>query len=443
MGGRKIPGGLLRRLIWVVTEADDRFGLERPVQMINRVPAQNHERVRRVLLLFFKFPQVRRASIRGRKQGQSAAKGAERAIDLMGNQVNFDRLILPHDYQRFPGMIPKILCAFGNPLRIHALGNRNRRTRERRRNRRRHFAHAAGGQTEPMIGAGAGEREQRFHRVEAIHAAVLGLAALGKSGDVAVSIVFGADKIAVERQDDLRLIVVEQRPHRLAEGLGGGALREAGINRIASVPAGPGKFIGDDFLQACPRGRRAAFGEEGEPCALICSEFLREIFKELQRLIARNDLAIAGKMPGAVRIVQVQDGGLGIAVGAAIAAGIERIALHLDRATFVGFGHQRNSAAAGRHGRRVKFRFSVNVIGRLLAKRLQLFLGSAAARTHHAQARQHHGGGHDLDEMAARHGIGQFAGALGELALQPLLELRSVGQFIQTAPVTASGGGRG
>ena len=79
---------------------------------------------------------------------------------------------------------------------------------------------------------------------------------------------------------------------------------------------------------------------------------------------------------------------------------------------------------------------------RLLAERLQFFLGPAAARAHNAQARERERRGHDFDKMPPRHRVGELARALGKLAFQPLLEIRRVAQFIQAAPVTAATQGR-
>ena len=143
---------------------------------------------------------------------------------------------------------------------------------------------------------------------------------------------------------------------------------------------------------------------------------------------------------GAVGIVKIQDGSLRVTVGAAVAAGEFGVALQFDGPAFVGFGHQRDRAGARRHGRRIIFRFAIDVIFRLLAERLQFFLRPAAARAHHAQARQRERRGHDLDEVPAGNTVLELARALRKFAMQPLLELRRVRQFIQAAPVTAARG---
>ena len=49
-----------------------------------------------------------------------------------------------------------------------------------------------------MIRARAGEREQRFHRVKPVHAAIFHFAAFDEAGDIIMRIIFAADEIAVE-----------------------------------------------------------------------------------------------------------------------------------------------------------------------------------------------------------------------------------------------------
>ena len=69
-----------------------------------------------------------------------------------------------------------------------------------------------------------------------------------------------------------------------------------------------------------------------------------------------------------------------------------------------------------------------------------MFLRPAAARAERRHARQRKRRGHDLQEMAAALAVfHHFARARRKFAVQPVLELRRVGQFVQAAPVTAAG----
>ena len=101
---------------------------------------------------------------------------------------------------------------------------------------------------QPVIRVRAGKREQRFHGVKPAHP-LARLAAGGKLADVIVRVILAAEKIAVQRQDDLRLVEMENRLHRLAERLRRRALMDAGINRVVGEPLRFRKFVGDDFLQ--------------------------------------------------------------------------------------------------------------------------------------------------------------------------------------------------
>src|ERR1035438_2639150 len=98
-----------------------------------------------------------------------------------------------------------------------------------------------------MIRVCASQSEKRFHRIKTAHA-VARFAAGGKFTDVIVRVVLAAEKIAVERQDDLRLVEMENRAYRLAERLRCRVMVDAGINRIVSEPARLRKFPGGDLL---------------------------------------------------------------------------------------------------------------------------------------------------------------------------------------------------
>ena len=75
---------------------------------------------------------------------------------------------------------------------------------------------------------------------------------------------------------------------------------------------------------------------------------------------------------------------------------------------------------------------------RLLAERLQFLLRPPTTRARQTQPRQCERRGHDFQELAAVLAIRHFARPLRKFTMQPVLELRRVGQFVQAAPVTSS-----
>jgi hypothetical protein len=158
-----------------------------------------------------------------------------------------------------------------------------------------------------MIRVRAGEREQRFHRVKPAHA-IARLAAGGEFADVIVRVVLAAEKIAVERQDDFRLVEMEHRLDRLAKRLRGRALVDAGINRVVSEPLRFRKFLRDDFLQPRARRRGAAFREKRQTFAWLAENFLRQLVEEISTLRrAKLQFAVMLEMPRAVGIVKIQE----------------------------------------------------------------------------------------------------------------------------------------
>src|ERR1035437_7391663 len=89
--------------------------------------------------------------------------------------------------------------------------------------------------SQPMIRIRASQSEQRFNRVKPAHP-LARLAAGGKFADVIVRVVLTAEKIAVERQNDLRLVEIENWTDGLAKRLRRRTLMNAGINRVVSEP---------------------------------------------------------------------------------------------------------------------------------------------------------------------------------------------------------------
>src|SRR5882724_23703 len=69
-----------------------------------------------------------------------------------------------------------------------------------------------------MIRICTSQSEKRFHCIKPTHA-VARFASSGKFADVIVRVVFTAEKIAVKRQDDFRLVEIENRTDRLPERL--------------------------------------------------------------------------------------------------------------------------------------------------------------------------------------------------------------------------------
>ena len=167
------------------------------------------------------------------------------------------RLAITGDHERLARARFQIFRALGNPFRINPGRLRDVADihAQFRRNGRRDLNHHACWQTQAMIRADAGKREERFHRVQAAHRifGLLNFPPLGKATDVVVRVFLAADEIAVERENRLRLVVAEDRLDRLAERLGGRALMHVGINRVIQKPLRLRELLGNLLVQPPPR----------------------------------------------------------------------------------------------------------------------------------------------------------------------------------------------
>src|SRR2546423_511598 len=83
-----------------------------------------------------------------------------------------------------------------------------------------------------------------------------------------------------------------------------------------------------------------------------------------------------------------------------------------------------DSAAARWHSGRVKLRDAVHVIFGHFAEGIDSLLGAAAAGSAEPKTGEQERGRHDFHEMPAGDRVGPFAGAGGELPLEPILKLR-------------------
>jgi hypothetical protein len=160
------------------------------------------------------------------------------------------------------------------------------------------------------------------------------------------------------------------------------------IDRLVHIPARLRKFPGDQLLHPHPRRRRVAFEQKAQSFAAGGFRPFRKLAQAIKGRIGCGVVSAPNEAPRAVGIVQIQNGGLGPSVGAAVAAGKERVALQLDRPAFIRPREQRHGPAARRHGRRIILRGAVNVVFRLFAERLEMFHGPAATAAGQAHPRE-------------------------------------------------------
>src|SRR4051812_37835903 len=102
-----------------------------------------------------------------------------------------------------------------------------------------------------MVRVHSSQREQAFYGVEAVHffARLLLLPVLDELANVAVSVFFVADEIAIERQNCSGFVDLIIRIVRLTERRGCRTV-SAQINWFKTEPTCGGKFFGDDLLKA-------------------------------------------------------------------------------------------------------------------------------------------------------------------------------------------------
>ena len=205
------------------------------------------------------------------------------------------------------------------------------------------------GEAQAMVGVHAGRRERRLDDVEAAHRVVRAVRELATGGEVPGRLDvagLGAEEVAVEREDDLRLRVIGDDVDDLAEG---DARALAGVRVVHRGPHVDLRLreLGEDRVaEADERGRRGGLDEEAELRAAIGLRGARRLGEDRvelgpggllmggDSLCGRNTTA-AERLDRAIGVVELEDGGLRPEVGRAIARGMVGVALDLGRAALV------------------------------------------------------------------------------------------------------------
>ncbi len=65
-----------------------------------------------------------------------------------------------------------------------------------------------------MVSTSTGERKERFHSINPAHAAIFYFTAFGKTRDVIVCVLLATEKIAIKRQNNFRLVEMENGTNR-------------------------------------------------------------------------------------------------------------------------------------------------------------------------------------------------------------------------------------
>ena len=244
-----------------------------------------------------------------------------------------------------------------------------------------------------------------------------------------------AQEIRVERENDVGVFQLVLRVGVAAESRLGGGHRGVAIDRLP-LDQFRGWVFGLDLLPLrSQRWRSDGLAEEID--SLSSAALLhrrRECFLEVRPLAG---LPAQAYLLGAVRIVEIEQGGLGKRVRLALGHGVVGVAIYLDGAECVRLHQHRNCARRKGECRGEVHRLAEDEVLGLLdvgEDRLVGLLG-ASSKPGQRQRRTHH-----LEEPAAADRIHPFAGLAGKFALQHLVEGGRLGQLVQVLPEALAAG---
>ncbi len=292
-----------------------------------------------------------------------------------------------------------------------------------------------------VIGDGSGGRQSGLHGDHPAHGAVVGGSASGPTLGQHQHVGVHPEEVAVEREDEVGsgqvVLRTESAAERGLESIDAVRVDE----RIPVDPGGLRELRSHLGLLGQDGGRTRRLGQDPEAFTLIAANRVEVRGRPgVPFLPARAGLlhALTGhRLTRSVGVVQVQNRGLTVSGRGAETSRMIGIAFDLGRTTVVARDQLADRDAVDLHDRGVGVGDSRSRSFGTLGVGKDVLLGPAAA-SGHAQAGQRHRGAHHLHEVATIL-LHELRSARGELAMQKGLELRSVREFIEAAPICPAG----
>ena len=309
------------------------------------------------------------------------------------------------------------------------------------RQRPRHVLHLAGPHHQAMVGGGPGQGGRALHRIQAVHLgrALHHIAAGHKVAGITNPSRAPPEEVPIQAQHHARLGEVVAQAHRLTHGQLRAQQAVIVVQRLVLVPARfrePLQHLGHQLGQA---GRGHGFSQDAQPGPAPQLQRHKRGLHFLGKGVPGGDPAAVHKHLRAVRVIEVQDGGLGKDIGSPQAGRMPRVALYFGGPPLMALGqHAQTVARVGRR-RGVEQGLARNHflgrdhVGNYFFHRL---LGAGG------QPGQGHGSAHEADEIAAVDGIPlrHRGGMARHLPLHHAGEPIGAGQVLQAAPVGAPAG---
>ena len=210
------------------------------------------------------------------------------------------------------------------------------------------------------------------------------------------------------------------------------------VHRLIDEPRALGKLSADHLLQPRARRRRCCAPAGSQALAARSACALRD--SPLSKSSASGCVTTLPRLleaHGPVRVIQVENRGLGEAVRRAVAVRVQRVALDLGGAALVGFGHQRDgpAAASAWPSRNTAARRARSPPACLLKGRD--FPPADGTRCPQPEPASRNEADMIFTKCRRVDRVGQLAGPCGKFPFHPLPKLRRVRQLVQAPPVAS------
>ena len=276
-----------------------------------------------------------------------------------------------------------------------------------------------------VVGRHAGAGGRAFHHVEPVHLALVGPATFGEPPGVLQRRRMAGQQIRAERYNHLGLAQIEMHTVRVV----------VGRDRLVLEPARLGERLRELLAQACERGRAGRLGQYAKTLAPGLLELAEVLAHESREVGPRfGNLLRARRLDdrlAAVRVVKLEDRGLGQRVGTAQALRMLGVPLDLDRPAVDRSDQKPHGRSTQVHRRGKALRLAGCAIGRALVEREDL-LPFPTAPPYPGRGQR------DPDRLEPPSpGHAAVVVRSGKLRLGKLAVLRREGKLVQAPPVRA------
>jgi hypothetical protein len=219
------------------------------------------------------------------------------------------------------------------------------------RHRQQEVAHLSASHPQGVVGSDSGDMDPGTDCVEAVHLLVgaLQLTRRLEEAGVAVHLAFGAEEVAVEAENDARLVGVDQRLSAHDPDAGGSGRCVVCVSEVMTVEGRLRKSLREASQDALKGRGGVPLDQEREAFSLLGGGAISEALDGVEAPLKRGLSAVHQRGPAALWGVEVHHRGLCPRVRGAPVAGMAWVSFDLDRPSILTLDGETENSATDHH----------------------------------------------------------------------------------------------